>query len=68
MKMEHVSPTQLFLWQDNRSASLSQARNSGCALGLWFNLGLARASNPQEFAFWLQQTHAKYGARFGRSR
>jgi hypothetical protein len=57
---------EMFLWQTDRDATLAAARRSGCALGLWFGLAQGR-EKCQDSAAWLQDTHAKYGARFGRS-
>jgi hypothetical protein len=56
----------VFLWEGQRDASLAEARSSGCALALWFKLAQAREKRHQEFAAWLENVHAKHGARFGK--
>lgn len=56
----------VFLWEGHRDASLAEARSSGCALALWFRLAQAREKCHREFAAWLEDVHAKHGARFGK--
>jgi len=58
---------EIFLWEGNRTAALAAERSSGCALALWFKLAQAREKFRDECAAWLEDVHARYAARFGKS-
>ena len=55
------------LWKGDKDVALTDARKSGCVLSLWFKLAQIREQRRSEFAHWLQQTHARYAARFGKA-